>query len=147
MLHYEVLSGDEVRRQDELLPLCRAVFDDFAAEYLTDRLSHIADPCLVVARFEDRSPAGFKLGYRRGTSLFYSWLGGVHPRGRRQGIARELTMRQHDLVRSQGYEYVETRTRAANAAMLILNIEMGFRICGFESGSGGHDVVTFRKRL
>lgn len=147
MLHYEVLTGDDARRENELLALCRVVFEDFAPAYLTDRLSHVADPCLVTARFEDGSLAAFKLGYRRGTTLFYSWLGGVHPRGRRQGIARELTARQHDLARSLGYQYVETRTRAQNSAMLVLNIDMGFRICGFESGSGGHDVVMFRKRL
>jgi len=147
MLRYEVLTGDDARRAEELSAFCRVAFDGFDPLYLTDRLPLIADPCLVAARFGDGSMAGFKLGYRRGATLFYSWLGGVHPGCRRQGIARELSIRQHELARSQGYEFIETRTRAGNSAMLILNISLGFRICGFETDRSGHEVVTFRKEL
>jgi len=147
MVEYGVYTGDEARRTGELLAACTAVFAEFTPAYLTDRLPRITDPTLVTARFEDGSLAGFKLGYRRGPTLFYSWLGGVHPRGRRQGIARELTTRQHGLARQQGYEYIETRTRAQNYAMLMLNLQAGFRICGFEIDPGGHEVVSFRKKL
>ncbi len=139
--------GDDARRGEELSALCRVAFDGFDLPYLTDRLPHIVDPCLVAARFEDGSMAGFKLGYRRGATLFYSWLGGVHPKARRQGIARELSVRQHEFAQTHGYEFIETRTRAGNAAMLMLNIDLGFRICGFETDRGGHEVVTFRKEL
>jgi GNAT superfamily N-acetyltransferase len=147
MLQYEVLTGDDARRGEELSALCRVALEDFDTRYLTDRLPHIANPSLISARLADGSMAGFKLGYRRGATLFYSWLGGVHPGCRRQGIARELSVRQHDLARSQGYECIETRTRAGNAAMLVLNISLGFRICGFETDRNGHEVVTFRKKL
>jgi ribosomal protein S18 acetylase RimI-like enzyme len=147
MLQYEVLTGDDARRGEELSALCRVAFDGFDPNYLTDRLPHIVDPLLNAARFADGSMAGFKLGYRRGGTLFYSWLGGVHPNCRRQGIARELSLRQHGLARSRGYEFIETRTRAGNAAMLILNISLGFRICGFETDRGGQEIVTFRKKL
>jgi len=147
MVEYQVYTGEEARRTGELLDACRAVFEEFPPLYLTDRLPRIADPALVAARFADGSLAGFKLGYRRGASLFYSWLGGVHPRARRQGVARELTIRQHELARQQGYEFIETRTRAQNVAMLILNLQAGFRICGFEANQAGHAVVSFRKPL
>jgi len=147
MLRYEVHSGDDARRGEELSALCRVAFDGFDPGYLTDRLPRIADPLLNAARFEDGSMAGFKLGYRRGGTLFYSWLGGVHPKCRRQGIARELSVRQHELARSRGYEFIETRTRAGNAAMLVLNISLGFRICGFETDRSGHEIVSFRKKL
>ena len=147
MVEYEAYTGEEARRTGELLAACSLVFEEFAPPYLTDRLPRITDPALVAARFADGSLAGFKLGYRRGASLFYSWLGGVHPRARRQGIARELTLRQHELARRQGYEFIETRTRAQNVAMLILNLQAGFRVCGFEVDRGGHEVVSFRKPL
>ena len=146
-LHYEMHWGEDARRGEELSALCRVAFDGFDLSYLTDRLPQIADPCLVAARFEDGSMAGFKLGYRRGATLFYSWLGGVHPEARRQGIARALSVRQHEFAKSRGYEFIETRTRAGNAAMLMLNIGLGFRIVGFETDRSGHEVVTFRKKL
>ena len=147
MIEYEVYTGDQARRTGELLAACEAIFTEFTPSYLTGRLSRIDEPTLVAARFDDGSLAGFKLGYRRGPTLFYSWLGGVHPRARRQGVARELTTRQHELARQQGYELIETRTRAKNAAMLMVNLQAGFRICGFEVDQGGHEVVTFRKQL
>lgn len=144
---YQILTGEHARQPEEILALCRAAFDGFGDSYLTDRLPHIADPCLIIARLADQTLAGFKLGYRRGTTTFYSWLGGVHPDCRRRGIARELMNRQHDWARSQGYEFIETRTRAANNAMLVINLGAGFRICGFETDRDGHEVVTQRLEL
>ena len=144
---YRIHTGDAARRGDELLALCEAAFGQFSPAYLTDRLGHLVDPCLITARLNDGALAGFKLGYRRGAALFYSWLGAVHPRSRRQGLARELTQRQHEWAKMQGYRCIETRTRAANRAMMILNLAAGFEVCGFESDSGGHPVVIQRKLL
>jgi predicted GNAT superfamily acetyltransferase len=144
---YQLHTGDDARRNGELLALCEAAFGEFSPAYLSDRLVRITDPCLVAARRADGSLAGFKLGYRRGTALFYSWLGAVHPDSRRQGIARELTLRQHDWAKAQGYRRVETRTRAVNRAMLILNLAAGFEVYGFENDSAGHAIVSQRKIL
>ena len=143
----QIHTGDDARRTDELLALCTAAFGEFSPAYLTDRLVRITDPCLVAARLDDGSLAGFKLGYRRGSALFYSWLGAVHPHSRRQGIARELTLRQHTWAKAQGYRRIETRTRAVNRAMLILNLAEGFEVYGFENDSAGHAVVSQRKIL
>ena len=144
---FETVTGDAAREPAEMLALCHAAFDGFSSDYLTSRLPHVDAPSVMVARFPDGSLAGFKLGYRRGASLFYSWLGGVHPDARRQGVAAELMRRQHEWAKAQGYMEVETRTRAVNNTMLILNLRSGFQIRGFEVDSSGHEVVIQRKRL
>ncbi|MCC5980614.1 MAG: GNAT family N-acetyltransferase, partial [Oceanicaulis sp.] len=122
-------------------------FGEFDPAYLTDRLTTITAPSLVTARGEHGKLAGFKLGYRRGSSLFYSWLGAVHPSARRQGLASALMGRQHGWAARAGYRQVETRTRAENAAMIVLNLKSGFVITGFETDRNGIGVVTQRKRL
>lgn len=141
---YDVLSGDDARAH-ALAPLCARVFPSFDPAYL-DRLTHIDEPLLCRAFVGDDLVA-FKLGYRRGATLFYSWLGGVDPDFRRRGIADALGALQHDTLFARGYRHVETRTRAANAAMLIVNLRAGFTIAGYETDANGIPVVIQRKEL
>lgn len=144
---YQAITGEAARASDELLALCAVAFEVFTPDYLTSRLAHVTAPALVTARFANGSLAGFKLGYRRGATLFYSWLGGVHPDARRQGVAVELMRRQHEWARSQGYTEIETNTRTANNAMIILNLKSGFRVRGFGVDSYGREIVIQRKQL
>ncbi len=129
-----------------LLSLCHRVFDDFDDAYLLDRLPNLAEPSLWLAE-ADGEWVAFKLGYRRGQTQFYSWLGGVDPAHRRRGLAAELTHRQHDEAARNGFTHVETRTRAANNAMIIVNLRQGFHVAGFEVDGSGHPVVIQRKAL
>ncbi|MBO9711987.1 GNAT family N-acetyltransferase [Sphingomonas sp.] len=129
-----------------LLPLCRAAFGEFDDAYLTDRLRGLEDPDLWLAESAGGA-VGFKLGYRRGAALLYSWLGGVAPEARRHGVASALMKRQHAGALAQGFRFVETRTRSANNAMLILNLRHGFRVVGHEIDARGIPVVTLRKDL
>ena len=129
-----------------LLRLYRAVFEQIDDAYLLSRLPGMADPMLWIAE-DAEGWAGFKLGYRRGATLLYSWLGGVHPRARGQGIASALMVRQHAAALAEGYTHVETRTRAANNPMMIANLRHGFHICGHEIDVRGIPVVTLRKTL
>jgi GNAT superfamily N-acetyltransferase len=131
---------------DALLALCTAVFVEFDSSYLLARLPRIADPDLWLA-IEGGEWVGFKLGYRRGDTLLYSWLGGVHPRLRGQGLASGLMERQHAHAAAVGYRFVETRTRAANNPMIQLNLRHGFHVAGFEVDAHGIEVVIQRKRL
>jgi len=140
-----ILEHDEARLAVPLVELAREVFDQFDPASIEDRLPRVADPLLIVAQ-DDRGWAGFKLGYRRG-SAFYSWLGGIHPRARRQGLARRMMQIQHEHIRKLGYRSVTTRTRAGNQAMLILNLKCGFEIVGFEVDAAGYSVVSQRKLL
>lgn len=144
---YQAITGDAARQPEELLELCRVAFEQFSPDYLTSRLVHVAAPALVTARFENGSLAGFKLGYRRGAALFYSWLGGVHPDARRQGVAAKLMQLQHEWAQSQGYTEIETSTRTANNAMIILNLKSGFRVRGFGVDTFGREIIIQRKQL
>jgi GNAT superfamily N-acetyltransferase len=131
---------------EPLLTLYRAIFEDADDAYLTSRLPELVDPMLWIAE-DGEGWVGFKLAYRRGASLLYSWLGGVHPRVRGQGVAAALMLRQHEAALADGYTHVETRTRAANNAMLIANLRHGFHVCGHEVDAHGIPVVTLRKAL
>jgi predicted GNAT superfamily acetyltransferase len=144
---YQTVTGEAARATDELLDLCAVAFEVFLPDYLTSRLVHVAAPAVVTARFAHGSLAGFKLGYRRGATLFYSWLGGVHPEARRQGVAAELMRRQHEWAQAQGYTEIETSTRTANNPMIILNLKSGFRVRGFGVDSMGREIVIQRKPL
>lgn len=131
---------------DSLLALYGAVFEQIDERYLLDRLPNMEDPMLWIAE-DPEGWVGFKLGYRRGATLLYSWLGGVHPRARGQGVASALMIRQHEAALAQGYTHVETRTRAVNNAMIMANLKHGFHVCGFELDARGNPVVTLRKTL
>lgn len=140
----DILTGDDARTQP-LAPLCARIFETFDPAYLA-RLAQVAEPLLCRA-LAGGELVGFKLGYRRGGALFYSWLGGVDPDWRRRGIADRLTLLQHEALATAGYRFVETRTRAVNAAMLIVNLRAGFTISGYETDAKGIAVVTQRKEL
>ena len=46
----------------------------------------------------------YKIGYAMTQTKYYSWLGGVRPDQRRQGLASELMERQHNWAAAQGYQ-------------------------------------------
>ena len=143
---YERWQGGMADAARPLLALCRSVFPDFTDAYLLDRLPRLHDPILWLAVDEGAWKA-FKLGYRRGSELLYSWLGGVAPELRGRGVAGELMQLQHADAAGSRYRFVETRTRAANNAMIVLNLRHGFQIAGFEIDARGIPVVIQRKAL
>ena len=144
----EVVEGERaLALSDEIRDLCRALFPDFTDAYLTDRLPGVDRPAVVAARGPDGVLLGFKLGYARGEGTFYSWLGGIHPSVRRQGLGRRLMQRQHAWARERDYRYVETRTRTYNNPMIILNLQSGFQIVGYEDNGIGQPTITQRAAL
>ena len=147
-LIFEIVEGDQaLALAGEIRGLCYVLFPNFTDVYLTDRLPRISGPAVVAARGADGGLLGFKLGYERGEGIFYSWLGGIHPSIRRQGVGRRLIRLQHDWARERGYSFVETRTRTSNNAMIILNLQSGFHIISYDEKSGGQPSVTLRAAL
>jgi len=58
---------------------------------------------LLLIAFAGNTPVGFKVGYvNQNKQTFFSWLGGVHPDFRRQGIAQTLLDYQEGHVKSLG---------------------------------------------
>ena len=143
---FERFDGPIETVGDQLLGLCRSVFPDFEDYYLLDRLPRLDDPDLWIAR-RGAAWIGFKLAYRRGPDLLYSWLGGVEQASRGQGVAARLMVLQHQGASERGFRFVETRTRTSNNAMIILNLRHGFQLCGHETDARGRSVVIQRKAL
>ncbi|WMJ68616.1 GNAT family N-acetyltransferase [Stenotrophomonas sp. 24(2023)] len=88
---------------------------------------------LLVARQADR-PVGFKAGYALQAGIFYSWIGGVVPSARGQGIAQALMEAQQQWALAQGFSTIEVKSSAQFPAMLALLARNGYRLLGEEAG-------------
>ena len=130
---------------DGVQALLAACFDDDRLD-LSSRLVGKHSPVLVLAA-DGHTPVGFKLGYERSAGQCYSWLGGVHPDYRRQGIARELMRQQHAWAREAGYRAVTTETENRFRAMLLLDLQEGFDIVGTYLHPSGRTRILLRKTL
>lgn len=85
-------------------------------------------PVFLVA-YDRKRPVGFKLGYViPDTSTFFSWLGGVHPDYRRQGIAQKLLERQELLAREMGMNKIYFTSYDRFPAMIKLGKKNGYKL-------------------
>ena len=85
---------------------------------------------LIVLAKSSNKYVGFKVGFERRKKQFYSWMGGVIPQYRKQGIALELMNRQHSWLSEKKYKRVRTQTGNEFRNMITLNIKNGFDIMG-----------------
>ena len=109
------------------------------------RFENMPDFTVIEARVGEQL-VGFKLGYAHTPTRYYSWLGGVDPEYRRQGIAGELMNRQHAWLLEAGYKTVETGARQHNSAMAELNLASGFKVVGIRFKDGDPE-ITYEKQL
>ena len=126
LLYERPFSDDFVA---EVAALAVAVFVKMDIDDLAWRLKKMPDASVHAIRAEERLVA-FKVGYAIEQTRYLSWLGGVSLQHRRQGLARDLMNQQHDWARRRGYEFIETSSVKFNAAMLTLNLSVGFEIIG-----------------
>jgi Acetyltransferase (GNAT) domain len=110
--------------------LCDVLFDR-PVEDLNWRLQKMPAVSIACARICGRL-VGFKLGYAHSQTRYYSWLGGVHPENRRNGISSMLTKLQHAWATERGFNVVETAADQGNVAMTQANLKFGFSICGLK---------------
>ena len=88
---------------------------------------------LSLVAYVDGQPAGLKVGYDKlGDGSFYSWMGGVVPTYRRNGIAKALAQEQENWAAAQGFHTIVLKTRNRHKAMLIFALSNGFSITGVE---------------
>ena len=73
---------------------------------------------------------GFKAGYAVTEWNYCSWLGGVIPSYRKQGIAWQLLEEQHNWLKGQRFKLIETHVEESNQAMIALNQKAGFETVG-----------------
>ena len=111
------------------------------------RLTNI--PHLIVIAHIKNKAVGFKVGYQReNDGSFYSWMGGILPGFRKQGIARLLADYQEDWARKQGYTKVKMKTRNRLKPMLFFALGNGFNIIGVdEAESVDENRIHLEKRL
>ncbi|MCC5856154.1 MAG: GNAT family N-acetyltransferase [Idiomarina sp.] len=86
---------------------------------------------ILIAKSEAKI-VGFKVGYELNKETFYSWLGGVVPAYRGQGIASLLLKRQEDWATLSGYQRIEVKSMNRYPSMLKLLISHGYSIIGVE---------------
>ncbi|MDN3679282.1 GNAT family N-acetyltransferase [Vibrio tapetis subsp. quintayensis] len=116
------------------------------SERLTSRLKQTRD-LILVAKVDD-VPVAYKIGYSLSDSEFYSWLGGVIPRFRQQGIATMLRKRQEEWAYQAGYSSISVKSMNRYPAMLQLLISSGYQINGYENnGTEANSKIQFIKKL
>lgn len=113
---------------------------------LQERLSWQRDP-LVQLAWHGEQLVGYKIGYLRKERHYYSWIGGVHPDFRQQGIAGQLMQAQHAWCQQQGYKTVRTHTKNSWRSMLILNLRHGFDVIGTLTDELGEPKLILEKKL
>jgi len=96
------------------------------AEQMADRIQgaqHLAQIAM-----QGGPPVGFKLGYALGTATFYSWLGGVVPEARGQGVATQLLRAQEQWAADQGFTQVRVSSRPRFPSMVRLLQREGYTL-------------------
>lgn len=127
---------------ESLTHLLAEVLEDDAAGFAADlQYQQHKQPVQAWLAVAAGQVAACKLGYERKPGHYYSWLGGVLPEFRGQGLAAELMRRQHAWCAAQGYHRIRTQTFNRWRAMLLLNLRFGFDIVGTVQGGRGLTLV------
>ena len=104
---------------------------------------------MILVAEKDQQVVGFKVGYDRyRDGSFYSWIGGVLPENRKDGIATQLANEQEKWVSEQGFSSIMLKTRNRFRAMLIFALKNGFLIENIEiKGNIEDNRIILRKML
>lgn len=124
----------------DIQSLSRRLFGEYVDNEGDWRIRQMPSFSVFVAR-SDGLLVGFKMGYAHTKTRYYSWLGGVDPDFRRQGVARQLMKNQHDWLIENRYLSVETGARQSNTAMTKLNLSGGFKAVGIRYKQDDPDII------
>jgi len=84
---------------------------------------------LILTAFVENEAVGCKIGYDRfKEGSFYSWLGGVVPGYRKEGVAKALAEQQEKWAVENGFESIKFKTQNRHKAMLQFALKNGFSI-------------------
>jgi GNAT superfamily N-acetyltransferase len=135
-----------IANADRLSEFLSPMFDDDWSDYAA-KLSGRRSLSAFVALTETNQIIGLKMGYERNRGVYNSWIGGVAPGFRGQGLARQLMLAQHEWAKTAGFRGIETATRQHNRAMGIVNFQGGFVVAGLDVVPGVETKVIFYKDL
>lgn len=102
---------------------------------------------LVITAMDDKKVIGYKIGYEIDSNKFYSWLGGVDTNYRKYGVASMLMKKQHQYLKENGYNVVQTKTMNKWRSMLVLNIKNGFDVIDTYIDEKGLHKIVLEKNL
>jgi predicted GNAT superfamily acetyltransferase len=102
---------------------------------------------LIVTAMNGEKVIGYKIGYEINKDIFYSWLGGVDSNHRKDGIATQLMIKQHQILKENGYRTVQTKTMNKWRGMLLLNIKNGFDVTETYIDDNGLHKIILEKSL
>ncbi len=119
----EVTSWAEMARAEATIP-------EFEQAHSPERFRARLEgrPFLALVAYHGSRVAGYKIGYGETESRFYSWVGGVHPDFRGQGLAREMLRHQEIWCRRQGYRSLAVKSENRFRGMLIFLLKEGYDI-------------------
>ncbi|AGA78658.1 GNAT family N-acetyltransferase [Echinicola vietnamensis] len=98
----------------------------YGDEAYAERLK--SNPHLILVAEYGGKLVGFKVGYATDEKTFYSWMGGVLPAFRRNGIAGILAEVQTDWAKKSGYQKLVFKTRNIHSDMIRFGLKRGFMI-------------------
>lgn len=102
---------------------------------------------LVITAMDENKVIGYKIGYSLDSKKFYSWLGGVKTNFRKYGIASRLMEMQHQYLKENDYNVVQTKTMNKWRNMLVLNIKNGFDVIDTYIDEKGLHKIVLEKNL
>ncbi len=108
---------------------------EFDSPYNIDEYENRLDESasILTAEFNDQ-PIGFKVGYDRfKDGSFYSWMGGILPNNRQNGVASALADYQESWAIKNRYKSIKLKTRNKYEAMISFAIGRGFDIIDSET--------------
>jgi predicted GNAT superfamily acetyltransferase len=131
---------------DQLVCVYSELFEDAKVDFFLARI-HSQQDLITNLCYDDSQLIGFKLGYQYDQTTFYSWVGGVLPEFRKQGVAQKLMQLQHASAKEKGYQKVRTKSMNRFKPMMILNLKHGFDIVQVYTNDSQQTKIVFEKNL
>ena len=117
------------------------------AEFFKRRFRGRYNILILIARLDDL-PVGFFVGFELKPSVFFSWLYGVVPEFRRQGIASQLMDAVHAWTEAHEYAVIRFECHNQHRPMLHLAISQEYDVVGLRwDADRGQNLVIFERVL
>ncbi|MCE9555686.1 MAG: GNAT family N-acetyltransferase [Planctomycetes bacterium] len=117
------------------------------AEFFRRRFLGRYNTVMLVASLDDQ-PVGFFAGFELKPGVFFSWLFGVLPDYRRNGIATQLMDAVQAWAMQHGYESIRFECHNQHRPMLHLAISQAYDVVGIRwDPDRGNNLVIFEKVL
>lgn len=130
----------------EMAHLYSEIFEVADLSFFKNRFGEHPELYSTIA-YHDKKMVGFKIGYPYNETIFYSWIGGVIPDFRLQGIAKQMALLQEQWAKRNGFIGLRTKSMNRFKEMMILNLKNGFEITKVYTNTKGQTKIVFEKQL